>query len=378
MKDVVAALALWAAFGFAADALAQAAPTPEQAEKMNKALQEAAECAKLPQASYQQQTEKMACFARAASITPPSGHSWTAEAVTALEKPGPATAQGGNELVRHVMVENAERSYITAGSGWRMNGDRTSGDILYEAQVARNFGWLSGEAMGQKLWLDLPIRLGLRQLTTESLPVRTPSYNPGIRLFMAPMAEGKDAPSPWYFSAGLHHYSNGQDGSAATSSGAANVQNGTFSTNYFELAAHRFGNWGAFQWARASWRQHFIGTWEPFQRGQYEKGHVTLEGRTRDRPYDLFGFATGHTNLRLAGTTEYGRHYIVKNDVNPARNETTQLRDRVSFTAELTAQPRSWKDVAWYVRYDAGYDYYNIDFQNRMNRIQFGVVSTNY
>jgi hypothetical protein len=127
--------------------------------------------------------------------------------------------------VRTVIVENFEKTYITAGSGLRLGGDHTAKDIMYEGQVFANLNWLQpgSEDVGLKQWVDIPIRIQVRQLTSESKPVRTPSYNPGLRWYGWYKDSGEKALS--YYSVGLFHYSNGQDSPAALADGSANTRN---------------------------------------------------------------------------------------------------------------------------------------------------------
>jgi len=294
---------------------------------------------------------------------------------------------------RTIITENMEQSYITGGSGKRFRGDEIRGNSLYEAQVFVNLPWCDSShgclrwvaPANWKYWLDVPIRLGVRQSTDESRPVRTPSYNPGLRLFLWDAGDVKGG-APYYFSLGLHHYSNGQDGPSALADGSANTRTGSFNTNYFELAGHWLLQ-GPIQWIRLELRQHFYGTWEPFQRDQYEKRHAAVAMRTKE--YLLSNYVSDIRNpvagyfkdfrsyMTVTGSYGHGRTFVVKNEVDPSRNVEMRERDKLSATLEIVSKPPSWTDIAWYIRYDYGFDYYNIDFQSRISRVQFGIVSTN-
>jgi hypothetical protein len=275
--------------------------------------------------------------------------------------------------VRKVIVENFEKTYITGGSGLRLGGDQTAKDIMYEGQIFANLNWLQpqNDNAGLKQWVDIPIRIQVRQLRSESKPVRTPSYNPGLRWYGWHKDPGDKALT--YYSVGLFHYSNGQDGPSTLADGSVNTQNGSFSTNYVELSGYRTSERFWIQWMSLELRQHFTGTWEPFQREQYEKGHVAA--RVRSERFLLFAQPS---QIGLSGTYGYGRTFVIKNDVDPGRNVDATVRDNLSATLELNVKPTDWKDLAFYIRYDIGYDYYNINFQHRMNRIQLGLSSTNF
>lgn len=280
------------------------------------------------------------------------------------------------EAARNTIVENFEKTYITARSGLRLGGDQTAKNILYEAQIFANLNWIRpkddpSEPPGFKQWLDIPIRIQVRQLMSESKPVRTPSYNPGLRWYGWHKEKGDT--SMFYYSAGVFHYSNGQDGPSNNPDGTVNTQNGSFSTNYFEGSLNSTLNGTFVQWVSLEWRQHFIGTWEPFQHEQYERGHVAVKARS-----DQFNFLAQPSQLGATVAYGYGRKFVIKNDVDPTQNVDAKTRDNLSATLELNVKPADWKDVSIYLRYDIGYDYYNINFQNRMNRIQLGFSSTNF
>ena len=260
--------------------------------------------------------------------------------------------------MRILINENMEHSYITPSSGVRMGGDQTADNMLYEAQIFTNLEWFKGNLPGGRIdyWLDVPVRIGVRQFDDNSLPVRTPSFNPGLRTYLW-WNTNHTAPL-YYASIGLHHYSNGQDGEALMPDGTVNTRTGSFSTNYVEIAAHMLRKTEGFapQWYRLAIRQHFIGTWDAAQRGQYEKGDVSLKVRTREFLKDTYPF-----QFTFTGAYGYGRDYIVKNDVDPAQNIKAHFRDKWNFTTELTLKPTifktRWTDLAFYLRYDYGYDY---------------------
>jgi hypothetical protein len=72
----------------------------------------------------------------------------------------------------------------------------------------------------------------------KSLPVRTPSFNPGGQIYF-PLDRTKLTDYK-YLSVGYYHHSNGQDGPALDSAGNPNLYNGNFVTNYI-VANYHFG-----------------------------------------------------------------------------------------------------------------------------------------
>ncbi len=71
----------------------------------------------------------------------------------------------------------------------------------------------------------------------SSLPVRTPSFMPGMTIYFRPGRSPLDVyKNISYWSVSVFHHSNGQDHETFESPGKFNYYNGNFSTNYVELA----------------------------------------------------------------------------------------------------------------------------------------------
>ena len=72
----------------------------------------------------------------------------------------------------------------------------------------------------------------------SSLPVRTPSFMPGVTVY-APLGKVYDGkPNINYVGLAFFHHSNGQDGDAFKNDGSFNLYNGSFATNYVEPSFH--------------------------------------------------------------------------------------------------------------------------------------------
>lgn len=254
------------------------------------------------------------------------------------------------------IVYHQEPSYITASSGVRLGSDTSISNLLYEAQLVKNIP-ITEIDPARRWWFDAPVRIGIRQLNTESKPVRTPSFNPGVRF------TGVSRDSLQYFTVGLHHYSNGQEGDG-TIDGRVNLRNGSFNTNYLELTANRFlkkeGNWFSI-----GLRQHFYGTFEQVQRDQYPRRQLLLGWHSKH--FNPFG---QQWQLRLTETVGLNYRYRSKENNLEAR-----LADRLNTRIELIGKPILAAELRLYLRYDYGFDYYNIHFQQRINRFQIGVAA---
>ena len=270
--------------------------------------------------------------------------------------------------IRQDMLDHQELSYFTVSSGLRLKSDQGSSNFLYEAQIVKNIAIhpSNDQSHTGKLWIDAPVRIAVRQFTGASLPVRTPTFNPGLRLTWAPH-------SRTYYSVGLHHYSNGQDGDSTLDDGTVNTRSGSFNTNYLEVAAHHRddSNQDALHWAQLSVKQHFAGTFEAFQRDQYPRQQITLGLHSKD----FASFGT-RVQFRLTETLGLGYHFIAKNAVDPTRNIGVRLGNRINTRLEIVGLiPKIGNELGLYFRYDYGFDYYNIHFQKRLNRFQIGVAA---
>jgi hypothetical protein len=304
----------------------------------------------------------------------------TSEDIARLERTRRAASHAIK--LRNVMTDNLDPSYVTVGSGLHLGGDKTARGMLYEAQLSHNFSWFEWPAVPEgneegrfNVWLDVPIRIAVRQLTDASKPVRTPSYNPGMRLMFARNTADDNLGDATYFSLGAHHYSNGQEAESAPTVSRANTVNGSFNTNYVEAALHRHIAASPFPWTRIAFRQDFFGTWETIQNRQFPKRQ--LSAQTRYRNVDIGPLAA---SFSLTGVYRFGYEFVTRPGLDlanrPLSGEPVRARDRIQTTIDAWLEPIKgpFKGFSLYARYDWGYDYYNINFQNRINRMQFGVV----
>jgi len=283
------------------------------------------------------------------------------------------------------MQKHFEPSYLTLGGGINRTDTIDFPDMLYEAQIYVHYTWNDTayrepppEQGDDHVRIVVPIRLQVRQYRTDSSPVKTPSYNPGIRMYYT-RSRWIDERGMFYLSAGYHHYSNGQSGPHYNADGTINTENGSFSTDYTELSLY----WDRQKtWTKLNLRTYLVSnrfTWEPAQSHYYERGIAELTWRFDPSGQRLAPAAAPKdpkTAIQLTGGYKYGRDYV-----SPGVN--ASFKDNLQWTAEVIAPSQvicrkwKWKDIQLYVRYDRGYDYYNIHYQEKMERIQFGIVAKN-
>ena len=301
---------------------------------------------------------------------------------------GMAVAAGG-ESFGEIVESYADPTYVTIGGGYDSTRNIKFDDIYYEAQISANLNWWNSKSNdkceqapvdcvpdGDLYRLYVPIRLVVRQYTTASSPVRTPSYNPGVRLVYANRSWINSADDFHFVTAGFHHYSNGQTGPHIDPvTNQVNTLDGSFSSDYLEFSWNHVTNDDFLQLFKLNYRAYLTGlTWEPEQTDYYETGLLEVAGKLNLQPVFTGSLLDGlvkhtqETELFLTAGYKFGRDYIT-----PGVEADTG--DNLQYKVEYIAKPKSWEDMAFYIRWDKGFDYYNINYRNRINRIQVGLIS---
>ena len=285
-----------------------------------------------------------------------------------------AAAQVSQPTRRDLIQRYLDASYVTLLGGFNFPGGYGRlGDLLVEADINQYLHVRTSE----RTFIKVNPRFRLRMFTEPSSPVRTPSFMPNATLFFG-FGKADDAVPPrgfTYYSITLNHHSNGQSGDFYAPDGSINTASGSFSTNWLALAAYRVWATGPLSQA---WAKLGI-LWHPgFNRDdelddQYER--VKLELATSS----VRGFRRlAGLSLELRAYISYvvsGRTYNLLPDPGsglPA--ERASVGDRVHVRLSLTAGRRRFSDLRIFLKYDHGFDYYNINFWRRLRRLQFGIA----
>lgn len=293
-----------------------------------------------------------------------------------------ATAQNDDDIAElndsdKEIKKHFEPSYITFGGGYDSERKIASDDLYYEAQIYAHLYWLRNKIVPETnhiFRLYMPIRLQVRQYNTESSPVKTPGYNPGLRLYYWNRYLVNKSTDFHYFSGGFHHYSNGQSGPHFDpNSGLVNTEKGSFSSDYIELSYYRVNYDTLFDWKKLNVRAYLTGlTWEEPQTDFYENILLELSGKKIFKTREKFNI---DMYLQMTLGYKFGRKFV-----SPGVDASTG--DNLQYTVEWSMRPKfsttkfwDWEDLSLYIRWDKGYDYYNINYQSKINRIQFGLVS---
>jgi len=283
------------------------------------------------------------------------------------------------EQFRQIVEGNYEPSYMTLASGYDPTEGWNPENTLYEGEIYSHLNWLNPNSsdIDKQLSFDsdptvkvcdegrlyrvyFPIRLQVRQFESDSSPVRTPSYNPGIKVYWMNNMEKTERVLN-YASFGFYHYSNGQLGPHLNSiTNLPNTEDGSFSSDYLEFSYFGFeqpdeNQW--LKWWKVNLRTYLLGlTWEPDQTDRFEKAKLDLSAKTSvfDIGYDW------KSEWQLTTSYKYGK-------------SSNELSDITQLLIEGRLKPSYWEDLGLYLRYDYGNDYYNIHYRKKMNRIQLGI-----
>ena len=112
------------------------------------------------------------------------------------------------------------------------------GWYILSADVSPHF-FIGGERMPFVVGLTPRYRVRIfrnnEKFQDSSLPVRTPSFMPGLTVYIPLRRTAPDVfKNRNYISIAAFHHSNGQDGNTFKTNGEFNLSNGNFSTNYVE------------------------------------------------------------------------------------------------------------------------------------------------
>jgi len=290
---------------------------------------------------------------------------------------------------RCIIDTNLEPSYITAGAGINISAGRNGygkwDDQIFEAELNQHLHFFNTpKTWVWKGFMKINPKVQLRMANVESSPVKTPGFLPrGTYFFWFKNKEKRD--SFTYYSIMLSHHSNGQAGDFYTEDGRVNTDNGSFSTNFIELANYQYKRKYLPEWTKFSLQWHPGFNREDGLEEQYEELKIGISIRTTKKslgslwPKAAEWASASDWNFKLFSSISYvlaGRDYIIApNDGFPQiKPVKADWYDNINVSLNLCVKPSIFKDMYLFIKYDFGYDYYNINFQHEFNRIQFGVA----
>lgn len=277
------------------------------------------------------------------------GVSWSPLLVTVVSLVQPVAALAAQErrLIDYVphQSEQSELGFQLAKAG-------TASTIL-EGRIAPHL--FLNDQRG-RFGLELTPKTHLRIFKAESAPVWSPSFMPRLTVYYAPSTGST------FFSLLLSHHSNGQDGPFFDENGDINQIDGSFSTNFFELALHRVALTGLFRpteepailvsSAGLEWHPGFNQTDE--LDGRYSMWRVNTRF-DYERPRSL----VKEVDLDVT---------IMLGDV-----EDLSTGERVNLELTLRFSPSWIDDARVFTKFYWGQDYYNSRFADRIGLFLVGL-----
>jgi hypothetical protein len=201
-----------------------------------------------------------------------------------------------------------------------------------------------------------------------SNPVRTPSYIPSGTLFYSPTDSTESNKGYWYLSVALSHYSNGEIGNVLQADGTLNNVDGSFSLWSVAAGIHFDNEWPLLPAYKALQVEYIYGK-EGALDALYPDYVVSLKLHTADYPVPGWGGA-GRTRLHMDADWR-----VRKQSSFPDSRKPVPLSGSVTgiYTPEWKGQAL-FPDMSLFARYYAGSDYYNMNFDQEIYRIDFGLM----
>jgi hypothetical protein len=271
---------------------------------------------------------------------------------------------------------NREQSYVTFA-----NGVGNLEPLIFEARLSPSY-FFSGQAHNWALLINP--QMTIRMLDKKSAPIRNPSYKIYItyyrdikfwdntflkRLFY------KNA--LWY--ASVAHHSNGQDGAfySPDTTRNANLENGNFATNFLEfgVSSYKLERLGAnyfsireikayLEFHPPKWSISELDDQYGFYRIYVKYG---LIGPMRKRKNDSVNRWLQQSSLEVKTGWIMGKM---------GGTSTLDPSKRFVFDATYKYYPKWFDEIAFFLRFYRGQDYYNIYFlDDTLTQLSAGITS---
>jgi hypothetical protein len=271
---------------------------------------------------------------------------------------------------------NREQSYVTFGSGI---GNLEP--LIFEARLSPSY-FFTGQKRSWALVLNPQVQI--RMLDKKSFPIRNPSYKVYITYYhdikfwqTSFLKKLLYANALWY--ASVAHHSNGQDGEfySSDSTHTPNLENGNFATNFLELGVssyhlEKFGkkNFSIREiklWAEIhppKWSIEEMNSSYGFYR-LYAKAGIL--GPMHKRKDDAVNRWLQQSSVEL-------KVGWIMGEMNGASPLQASRRLIVDITYKY--YPKWFDEIAFFLRFYRGQDYYNIYYMNgELTQLSVGITS---
>ncbi|HTF22018.1 MAG TPA: hypothetical protein VK658_28250 [Chryseolinea sp.] len=288
------------------------------------------------------------------------------------------TANLSSERKKFLTLVNAnrEQSYITFGSGI---GNLEP--LIFEGNLSPSYFFTGKE---RKWAFMINPQVMIRMLDKKSQPIRNPSYKVYLTYYKEINFWEKSFLRKIFYNnavffASLAHHSNGQDGSfyVSDSTREVNTEDGNFSTNFLELGLSAYQirefdkNFFSIREVKA-WMEFHPPKWSAEELddlyGYFRLyGKVGLVGPFRKRENDKVNRWLQRSSLEVKSGWIFGN-----------MNGTSQFDFYKRFVLDISYKyyPKWFDEIAFFLRFYQGQDYYNIYFVNDpLTQLSVGITS---
>ncbi len=271
---------------------------------------------------------------------------------------------------------NREQSYMTFGSGI---GNMEP--LIMEAKFSPSYFF----SRNQKLWaVMINPQVQLRMLNEKSLPIRNPSYRVYATFFQELKFWKKSFLGKLFYDNALWygsyaHHSNGQSGAffVSDTTREVNFNDGNFSTDFLEFGVYTYR-------AKSISKNYFSirgikASLEYYPRPWYSEGlkdrygsyrvftHVGIVGPQRNLQRPRLMQWLQRSSLEMKVGWIFGR----MNGAAPL-----EASNRLIVDVYYKYYPAWFDEIAFFVRFYSGQDYYNIYFaKHELSNLSFGITS---
>lgn len=271
---------------------------------------------------------------------------------------------------------NREQSYVTFG-----NGIGNLEPLIFECRLSPSYFFTGKE---RKWALVLNPQVGIRMLNRKSFPIRNPSYKVYVTYYREIEFWGNSFLRKLFYNNALLfgsiiHHSNGQDGSfyEPDTSRIGNLENGNFATNFIEfgISSYKLQELGKDYFSIREfkiWAEIHPPKWSieelDDQYGYYRVyGKFGIIGPAQKRKSDKVNRWLQQSSLEVKSGWIFGR----MDGISP-------VDGRKRFVLDVTYKyyPVWFDEIAFFMRFYQGQDYYNIYFLNgSLSQISVGITS---
>jgi len=268
-----------------------------------------------------------------------------------------------------------KRSYFAPGNFGDVN------NLIFEGRFSNHF--FINFRRNSNWAADAAINLSLRMLDQKSVPIYTPSYNPGINIYRFSKNQGIFKQDIIY-ALGVYHYSNGQEGPYENEDGTLNFKDGNFSTNYVSLKSfslHRDPKRNNVKSVLGSEMRYYFETYQKLKADfPVARFDLSIEDVITDwykEVYALFGIS----QQEVENNDELYTLNRIKINIGVMfgyMRNTDYFEDRLILETTYSFKPFWLDDFSFFAKYYYGKDYYNIHFNEKISQLTIGIMSDNF